>query len=215
MTRPEEADTRGRILEAAFRRLHQDGYAKLSTRTIAAGAGANHALIHYYYGTKDKLVMAALDEANRRLLDRQQRMYRSPGGFADKWRQAREFYEQDLASGFVRVQMELFAASLSNAALREEFVPRFLAWRAVIEAAVRDALAYYQLELPMSAEAIACWISDFWIGMEFEMLLGIEDCVGHHREALDLMQLLLERLDAEASPLERGAARTEPPGAGE
>lgn len=199
MALPEDADTRTRILEAAFRRLHQDGYAGLSTRTIAAEAGANHALIHYYYGTKDKLVMAALDEANRRLLDRQHRMYQSPGGFAEKWRQAREFYEQDLASGFVRVQMELFAASLSNAALRAEFVPRLHSWRAVIEAAVRDALAYYQLVLPVSAQAIACWIVDFWIGMEFEMLLGIEDRVAHHEEALDLMQLLLERLDAEAS----------------
>ena len=199
MALPEDADTRTRILEAAFRRLHQDGYAKLSTRTIAAEARANHALIHYYYGTKDKLVMAALDEANRRLLDRQQRLYQSPGGFADKWREARAFYEQDLASGFVRVQMELFAASLSNAALREEFVPRFLAWRAVIEAAVRDALSYYRLELPVSAEAIACWISDFWIGMEFEMLLGIDDRVAHYGEALDLMQRLLERLEAGAS----------------
>jgi AcrR family transcriptional regulator len=195
----EDADTRSRILEAAFRRLHQDGYARLSTRTIAAEAGVNHALIHYYFGTKDRLVMAALDEANRHLLDRQGRMYRGPGGFADKWREARGFYEQDLASGFVRVQMELWAASLSNVALREEFVPRILGWRALIEAAVRDAVSHYRLELPVSAEAIACWIADFWIGMEFEMLLGIEDRVAHHQEGLDLMQWLLERLDAEAS----------------
>lgn len=198
MALPEEADTRTRILEAAFRCLHHDGYAKLSTRTIAAEAGVNHALIHYYYGTKDRLVMAALDEANRRLLDRQQRMYDTPGGFAEKWRQAREFYEQDLASGFVRVQMEIFAASLSNLALREEFLPRINAWRSIIHAAVRDALSYYRLTLPVSAEAIACWICDFWVGMEFEMLLGIEDRVAHHEEALDLMQWLLERLDADS-----------------
>jgi AcrR family transcriptional regulator len=200
MALQEDADTRTRILEAAFRRLHEDGYARLSTRTIAAEAGVNHALIHYYFGTKDKLVMAALDDANRRLLDRQRRLYRNPGGFADKWREAREFYEQDLASGFVRVQMELWAASLSDPTLRAEFVPRVLGWRTIIEAAVRDALSYYRLELPVSAEAIACWIADFWIGMEFEMLLGIEDRVAHHAEGLDLMQLLLERLDAEASP---------------
>jgi AcrR family transcriptional regulator len=211
----DDTDTRVRIIEAAFRRLHEDGYARLSTRAIAAEAGVNHALIHYYFGTKDKLVMAALDEANRRLLDRQQRMYQSPGGFAEKWRHAREFYEQDLASGFVRVQMELFAASLSNPALRAEFVPRFLGWRAVIEAAVRDALASYRLDLPISAGAIAGWVGDFWIGMEFEMLLGIEDRVAHHTAALDLMQWLLERLDAQTSPPEHGTAEIEPPRAGE
>jgi AcrR family transcriptional regulator len=215
MALPDDADPRTRILEAAFRRLHEDGYATLSTRTIATEAGINHALIHYYFGTKDKLVMAALDEANRRLLDRQQRMYQSPGGFADKWRRAREFYEEDLASGFVRVQMELFAASISNPALRAEFVPRFLGWRAVIEAAVRDAVASYRLNLPVSAEAIAGWVGDFWIGMEFEMLVGIEDRVAHHTEALDLMQWLLERLDAETASPERGMTEIEPPSAGE
>lgn len=215
MALPEDNATRARILEAAFRRLHEDGYARLSTRAIAAEAGLNHALIHYYFGTKDKLVMAALDEANRRLLDRQQRMYESPGGFAAKWRRAREFYEEDLASGFVRVQMELFAASLSNPALRAEFVPRLLGWRAVIDAAVRDALAAYHLTLPVSAEAIASWVSDFWIGMEFEMLVGIEDRVAHHTAALDLMEWLLEQLDAATFSPERGTVETEASSAGE
>ena len=36
------------------------------------------------------------------------------------------FYENDIASGFVRVQAELYAASLSNPGLREEFLPRIL-----------------------------------------------------------------------------------------
>ncbi|MDQ2743826.1 MAG: hypothetical protein M3Z66_16235, partial [Chloroflexota bacterium] len=156
-----------------------------------------HALIHYYFGTKDKLVIAALDDANNQLLERQTSMYESPGGFAEKWAQAREFYEHDVASGFVRVQMELWAASLSNPDLREEFLPRIISWRRVIEAAVRDALAQYRLDLPFSANAIACWIVDFWVGMEFEMLLGVEEEVGHYREALDAMQQLLEHLDAQ------------------
>ena len=112
------------------------------------------------------------------------------------------------------LQMELFAASLSNVALREEFVPRFLGWRAVVGAAVRDAIAYYRIEFPVSAEAITCWIIDFWTGMEFEMLLGIEEHVAHHEEALDLMQLLLERLDAEASLPEQSTAGIQPPDGG-
>jgi len=109
-------------------------------RDVAAEAGVNHALIHYYFGSKDQLVIAVLDAANRRLIERQTQMYETPGGFAEKWAQARAFYEEDLASGFVRVQMELWAASLSNEALREHFVPRMMEWRRVIEQAVRDAL---------------------------------------------------------------------------
>jgi hypothetical protein len=68
-------------------------------------------------------------------------MYREAGGFAEKWAQARRFYESDLASGFVRVQAELWAASLSNKALREQFLPRLLAWKKVVLEAVREALA--------------------------------------------------------------------------
>ena len=194
----ESPDTSGRILRAAFRRLLEDGYARLSTREIAAEAGVNHALIHYYFGTKDKLVIAALDDANDRLLERQAGMYESPGGFAEKWARAREFYQQDLASGFVRVQMELWAAGLSNAALRREVLPRVLAWRRMVAGGVREALEHYELDLPFSAEAIACWIADFWWGMEFEMLLGVPEEEAHHQEALDAMQRLLEQLDAQS-----------------
>src|SRR4051794_17582796 len=119
MVTQKSPDTAARILEAAFHRLHEVGYARLSTRDIAAEAGVNHGLIHYYFGTKDRLAIAALDEANRRLVQRQSLLYQTPGGFAEKWARARDFYEEDLASGFVRVQMELWAASLSNPALRQ------------------------------------------------------------------------------------------------
>ena len=207
MAAPRSAETPERILDAAFRRLHEDGYAGLSTRDIAREAGVNHALIHYYFGTKDKLVMAALDEANQRLTERSRSMYQSPaGGFAEKWARARQFYEEDIASGFVRVQMELWAASLSNLALRQEFLPRFMKWREIIRGATTDALAHYQLDLPASADAIACWVADFWVGMEFEMLLGIGEDDAHHQDAMDAMQRLLQMLDTQAAA--RGATPT-------
>src|SRR5260370_18121798 len=133
------SETATRILQAAYRSLASDGYTRLNRRDVAAEAGVNHALIHYYFGTKDQLVIAVLDEANRRLLERQTQMYTTPGDFAAKWAQARAFYEEDLASGFVRGQMELWAASLSNAALREQFVPRSIAWHREMEDVVLAA----------------------------------------------------------------------------
>ena len=199
MALTKSSETATCILQAAYRRLTTDGYARLNMRNVAAEAGVNHALIHYYFGSKDQLVIAVLDEANRSLLERQTQMYAMPGDFAAKWAQARAFYAEDLASGFVRVQMELLAASLSNADLREQFVPRFMEWHRVIEEAVRDALAHYRLELPVSAEALATWIVNFWFGMEFEMLLGIPESQAHHQEALDAMQRLLEHFDKQAS----------------
>ena len=195
------AETQTKILDAAFRQLASKGYAALSMREIAKDAGVNHALINYYFRTKDQLVIAVLDEANRQLLQRQEGMYEGQGGFADKWAQARRFYEDDVASGFVRVQAELWAASMSDESLREKFLPRVLAWRRLVLDGVRDALASLEakgvkLPAPLTADAIGCWITEFWFGMEFMDLIGKARERAEHAAALDAVQQLLERLDA-------------------
>lgn len=205
-------ETKAKILDAAFRRLAREGYAALSMREIARDAGVNHALINYHYRSKDQLVVAVLDEANRQLLERQHRLYRSPGGFAEKWAAAREFYKGDLASGFVRVQAELWAASFSNRGLREKFLPRILAWKQVVSEGVGEALAVLKdcgirLPAPFTTEVIAVWVSDFWLGMEFADLLGAPEDKMPHRAALDAMQKLLGDLDRLAAKKTRPKRR--------
>jgi AcrR family transcriptional regulator len=203
--------TRARILDATFRRLVAEGYAALSVREIARDAGVNHALINYHFRSKDQLVIEVLDAMNQRLLARQASMYRGEGGFAQKWASARRFYQDDLDSGFVRLQAELWAASLSNPGLREKFVPRLLAWKQVVLGGVREALAALEatgsrLPGPFTAEVIACWISEFWLGMEFADLLGVKDEQIQHDAALDAVQWLLESLDAKAAEAVEAAA---------
>jgi len=204
--------TRDRILDATFRRLVSEGYAALSVREIARDAGVNHALINYHFRTKDQLVIDVLDAMNQRLLSRQAAMYESGTGFAQKWASARRFYQDDLASGFVRLQAELWAASLSNPGLREKFLPRLLAWKKLVLGAVREAIAALQadgtkLPPPFTPEVIACWISEFWLGMEFADLLGVKEEQLEHRAALDAVEWLLEWLDAKASKMTGPAAR--------
>jgi AcrR family transcriptional regulator len=209
---PEEelGETKAKILDAAYRRLATEGYAALSIREIARDAGVNHALINYHFRTKDQLVIAVLEEANRQLIARQERMYGEPRGFAEKWAEARRFYADDLASGFVRVQAELWAASLSNPELREKFLPLIGAWKNVVVRGVSEALAAFEAsggKLPpfLTAQAIATWVSEFWLGMEFADLLGPSEDLAPHRTALDAMQFLLEALDARAA---KGAKRS-------
>ena len=128
-------------------------------------------------------------------------MYAAPSTFAEKWTEARRFYKDDIASGFVRVQAELWAASMSDDGLREKFLPRLVAWRKLVLAGVRDALAALEvkgvkLPAPLTAEAIACWISEFWFGMEFVDLIGGTRERAEHTAALDAVAKLLETLDA-------------------
>ena len=200
--------TREAILRAARDRLVEVGYANLNVRDIARAAGVNHALIGYHFHGKQQLVLAVLDEANKRLLERQARMYRATASASRQWREACDFYEEDLKSGFVRLLMELMGASFHDAELRAEFVPRLLGWHRLIEAAVVDFIARSKLDLPVSAQAITAWIGWFWTGMEASMVLGIDERDGHQREALAAVATLLRRVERRARvPLKAPAAR--------
>jgi AcrR family transcriptional regulator len=59
---PEAADSRARLLSAALRLFAENGFAKTSIRQIAEAAGANTALISYYFGDKKGLYNAAYAE---------------------------------------------------------------------------------------------------------------------------------------------------------
>ncbi|MFL6694342.1 MAG: TetR/AcrR family transcriptional regulator [Ramlibacter sp.] len=198
--RADGASTRALILEAARRRLVDQGYANLSVRDIAADAGVNHALIGYHFQGKQPLVLAVLDEANTRLLERQARMYAADAPASAKWRQACEFYEEDLASGYVKLLLELMGASFHDLDLRREFIPRLLGWQQLIEEAVDAFLTEHRLDLPVPGRAIAAWITWFWMGMEASMALGVDEKQGHQREALAAVQTLLERVEGRPAP---------------
>ena len=192
--RADGAATRALILEAARRRLIEQGYANLNVRDIARDANVNHALIGYHFRGKQPLVLAVLDDANARLLERQARMYRESASAEQKWQQACDFYEEDLRSGFVKLLMELMGASFHDLALRREFVPRLLAWHQLVETAVDEFIRDSGLKLPVSARAISSWIGWFWMGMEASMALGVEEDQGHQREALDAVATLLRHV---------------------
>ena len=195
MRRADGASTRALILEAARRRLVEGGYARLNVRDIAGDAGVNHALIGYHFRGKQQLVLAVLDDANTRLLERQARMYDDSASASEKWRQACDFYEEDLRSGFVKLLMELMGASFHDEELRREFTPRMLAWHRLVEAAVADFLGESGLKLPVSPRAISAWIGWFWMGMEASMALDIPEEQGHQREALQAVATLLRHAE--------------------
>jgi AcrR family transcriptional regulator len=59
------AERRAEILHAAIRVLARDGIARATTRKIAAEAGVNQAMLGYYFGGKDELLLAVLEEMMR------------------------------------------------------------------------------------------------------------------------------------------------------
>lgn len=66
MPREDASDERrAAIIEAAARVLAHDGITETTTRKIAAEAGVNQAMIGYYFGGKDELLYAVLQEMMR------------------------------------------------------------------------------------------------------------------------------------------------------
>ncbi|MFZ5638080.1 MAG: TetR/AcrR family transcriptional regulator [Pseudomonadota bacterium] len=53
---------RGRLLDAAVARFAHQGIAGSALREIAADAGATPALVHYYFGNRDALLAAVIEE---------------------------------------------------------------------------------------------------------------------------------------------------------
>lgn len=59
--RPGPSNTRDDILAAARQLFAQRGYQATTMRAIAAEAGVNAALVHHYYGSKEQLLVAAMN----------------------------------------------------------------------------------------------------------------------------------------------------------
>jgi AcrR family transcriptional regulator len=59
--RPGSTETRDAILSAARSLFAERGYGSTTIRAIAAEAGVNPALVHHFFGSKEKVFVAALD----------------------------------------------------------------------------------------------------------------------------------------------------------
>jgi AcrR family transcriptional regulator len=197
--RPRRGDalpTRQAIVEAASRCIIRDGHARLSTRAIAGEAGVNQSLIHYHFGTKERLMLAVLERMTGSLLKRQTDMYDSPATFAEKWAAACRFYEQDLASGYVRLLIELTGLGFSNPAIGVEVRRTRNEWRALLTRVAGEALAHFGITAVTPEEACA-YVRCFWEGMELEMMLGVPEDEGQHWQSLRTLERFLRWLEAE------------------
>ena len=65
----ENKDTEALILQAAEELFLERGFTKTTTALIAQRAGCNHALVHYYYRTKDKLFIRIFEEKAKIILN--------------------------------------------------------------------------------------------------------------------------------------------------
>ena len=167
--------TKAGVLAAAKAALIETGYAQLSTRGIAEMAEVPLSQIHYHFGSKKKLVLAVLEEENRRLLERQAEMYGTGTPLWQQWEQACDFLDHDLDSGYVRVLQEMMAAGWSDPEIAEAVRTYLKGWfdllREVAAAAV-GRLGDVEMLQPAN---VASLVGAAFLGAEAMILLGFED----------------------------------------
>lgn len=66
-TRQDEPETRARLVEAAIDSILELGFYRASSNAIAERAGVSWGVIQYYFGSREALMLAVLDEGLHRL----------------------------------------------------------------------------------------------------------------------------------------------------
>ena len=184
------ADTEEAFLDAAERLLIEVGYAGISTRRVAEEAGANHGLVHYYFGSMENLFVRVLERFTERLISRQRAMYARDVPFIEKWRAAMGFLEEDLAAGYPKVWLELQALGWNRPDIRERVAGVSDEWRSVLSEAFGGAVGEYGLDRDgFSLEAWVTLVYTFNLGIEVDRLSGTDS---GHRELIQAIDRWLE-----------------------
>jgi AcrR family transcriptional regulator len=186
-------DTRGSILEAARRRLLVDGHRGLSTRKVADAAAVPLSQLHYYFGSKQGLLLALLEEENQRRIERQTTMYADDKPLWVRYEQACDFLEDDIDSGFVRVLQEMIAEGWANEQIAEAVRTLLSGWYDLLTEVATEAEAQLGPLGPFTPREVATLIGNTFMGSEALILLGFDRDLLPIRTALRRIGVLIRQ----------------------
>lgn len=118
-------DQRARLLDAALQTFVSEGIAASTLRAVARHAGATPALVHYYFGDKDQLIDAVINERLLPVLETLR------GGVASPNATVRQTIRGFVETAFALFERHPWLATLwirevlsEGGALRERLMPR-------------------------------------------------------------------------------------------
>ncbi len=194
-----ERDTSTKILEAARRCLLADGYAALSTRRVADDAGVPLSQIHYHFGSKEELILSLLRKENDRLLGRQAELFALEIPLWKRWEQACDYFDEDIASGYVRVLHEMTAAGWSSETLGKEMRQIWDGWGSLLLGVAKESDRKGMSLGGLTPEEVVALVSASFVGAEAMILLGHESDRVPLRPALRKVGDLIRIAEEEAA----------------
>ncbi len=155
------AETRTRILDAALGEFSANGLAGARMDQIAAAAGVNKALLYYYFESKEKLYVAALELIAGKIRDRSMSVFLSPAAPGERLlRTALDHFDRILAQREFQslMQQEMMRLHKGESGAMPILVKRvFGPLQAMFQATVREGITSGELidvdwfQIPLAA----------------------------------------------------------------
>jgi AcrR family transcriptional regulator len=122
-------ETRQRIVEAAWGVIAERGLAGLTTRHVARAASISHGMCHYYFETKDDMILAVVDEARRYWIDPLERLLDRRVSPSEKLEAVIRWMAEPATREVMRVHLQLMAHSEYDDRLRERMSAEYARWQ--------------------------------------------------------------------------------------
>jgi AcrR family transcriptional regulator len=157
--------TRDQILEAALETVRAEGFAGATSRAIARRGGFNQALVFYYFGSLDGVLLAALDLTSERRLARYREAAAGASSLEELIGVTSTLYREDRESGHMTVVSQLVAGSLARPELAPQVLARMEPWLAFAEETIERALAGTPLAGVVPVDELASAVITFYLGV--------------------------------------------------
>jgi AcrR family transcriptional regulator len=187
------SETADKIVDATIQLLREEGAGALSTRNIAHRANVNQALVHYYFGSMELLMVAVLRRQAEASGKRLQDHYNTPGSLVEKYQiDMNDVLKDDPRDGWGKVWFEATAMLVSNPDLsRTHALDQRMPVRRIVELEILNALPD-GAEMDEDVRAFATLIHAVRTGLIVDRLSGSDR--GHRRAVELLGEFLTERL---------------------
>lgn len=117
-------DRRAQILDAARAVLSRQGYAETSTKDIAREAGVAPGLLHYYFDSKEEILIQVVESLCREIVASHRDAVQGVADPLEAVAQAMDYAaERCTAPGFCRLLLDAYSLALSSEVVRERMRP--------------------------------------------------------------------------------------------
>lgn len=159
-------DARSRIVTAALEVLRDDGIAGVSARAIARRGDFNQAMIFYYFGSVEGLLIAvARSESERRSALYAERL-RQVTSLAELVAVARHLHDEEFASGNVAALTQMLAGAVRSEELAHGIWDALEPWTRLVGDTIERLLAGAPYAETLPREDLTSAVTALFLGIE-------------------------------------------------